>query len=76
MVYNVGDYILKKSMGDDKEKIKNITGMPVAKPTFKIVFSLMKAIYLVTIVFESEIKYIVTNITDNHEKNVPHKINL
>ena len=68
MVYNVGEYFLRQSMIKNKEKIENIIGKTVSKPTLKMVFSLMKAVDLVTVSFESEEQYIVTNLTKNHEK--------
>jgi transposase len=68
MVYNVGEYLLRKNMAENKKKVENIVGKLVSKPTLKMVFSMMKAIDLVTINLESEVKLVVTNLTDNHKK--------
>lgn len=68
MVYNVGEYFLRKSMSDNKKQIENIVGKSISRPTLKMVFSLMKAIDLVTITLDSEVKKVVTNLTPNHKK--------
>ena len=68
MVYNVGEYLLRKNLIKNKEKIENVIGKLVTRPTLKTVFFIMKAIDLVTINLDSEVKLIVTNLTNNHKK--------
>ena len=68
MVYNVGEYILRKKMIEEKESIKNIIGKEVFRPTLKMIFWLMRAVDLVKITIKNKIEYIVTNLTENHEK--------
>ena len=67
MVYNVGEYLLRKSMKESKKKIENKMGKLVARPTLKMIFFMMRAIDLVTIVLENEVKLIVTNLSNNHK---------
>lgn len=68
MIYNVGEYLLRKGMSENKSTIENIVKKKVSKPTLKMVFSLMKAIDLVTIKSNEGNQHIVTNLNENHEK--------
>jgi len=68
MVYNVGEYLLRNTLKEKSETIKNVINKDVFKPTLKMVFILMRPIDLVLINIGSEKKFIVSNFSDNHKK--------
>jgi len=68
MIYNVGEYLLKSKMKEKDEEIENLVHKLIKHPTLKMVFILMRAIDLVKIKLGDQEQFIVTNLTENHEK--------
>ncbi|MBF0361484.1 MAG: hypothetical protein HQK49_10750 [Oligoflexia bacterium] len=70
MIYNVGQYHLRKILEETKETVPNQLGKGTQRPTLKWIFQCFRSLAVVKIVDadNSVIKEFIANITELHKK--------
>ncbi|NBT86610.1 MAG: IS1634 family transposase, partial [Alphaproteobacteria bacterium] len=65
LVYNYGQYQLRKALGEKKETLPNQLSKPVTNPTFKWVFQLMEGIAIVKLLdpLTQSVRALITNLS-------------